>query len=890
MSQEMKILFAGVAFAARMSMGAVCSWNPQGSGGWADDARWVPRAPATGDTVDFCGCTGLVTKADSAVLAHVASVTLTGPGSGLVISNTVADGDFEFPVPVSGDGVLIKQGDGVVRMTCTETATKTGFWMRRGLEVLDGTLYLPRAPKIDLWLWRVTVMEPGVFVHTGTSYTRVQEGLWGTGTVSNDTSKPLYLGGGTPESPAVFSGRFVNQAYPCLQNFTATNKVQYFTGTNSSNAKTPLHYSTDGTLGLQKIGSGTKSSDPSSAGSCNVGIYFRGLRNRLLYLGTGENVLRTISFGTGACDVELDAGAQGGLNLNGALTIQPDECNVMNALTLSGCGENVFNATYATVTNPAGRPVAHYLTKAGTGSWRFTDGKTRSAIGTVDVRKGTLRFDSIAERGTDCALGPANLTHTKYYAVYNSKNPGLFDIDDSKALPYAIRLGNGTDAVDDEHLATLDYSGTVSANIGTRVIAVIGAGRLRTSSAALGWRGVTAADTGRHTLALESTDYPVSVVVTNGPGVLDIVKEGNGGALISAGSRLTGSLAVRGGTLSVNGPAYAWYRLTVDETWNNATNSTGEKVPGGGGSLTLCQFALRDANGENQVLNIPHNKAADARPWLLEPGQAAIGVSNYRILGTDDFGRNVTWALSNLFSNAGTVTGVVRYDTVAKRDLQYNGVNTPPTNRISIVVRLPADAHPVTSYDLRCQGYWPKDDSSCLRMPRAWRVEGSADGVLWDTLSELTTNDNTYANIPTTETLRWYSSNSRTVGPGYALGATESSEDTILQLSGVSVAAGARFDARGGSATAAGLDYDCTAEGGGEIAGVTFAADAVVRLTGFQDNRLGCLLPLTLSGCRGLSSRSWQVQIDGETRSDYYARVGADGVRVLRHGFVILVR
>ena len=49
-------------------------------------------------------------------------------------------------------------------------------------------------------------------------------------------------------------------------------------------------------------------------------------------------------------------------------------------------------------------------------------------IGTEEVKKGELKFDSIAERGTDCALGPANLTQSRYYGSYSVTNPSTRDI------------------------------------------------------------------------------------------------------------------------------------------------------------------------------------------------------------------------------------------------------------------------------------------------------------------------------------------------------------------------------------------------------------------------------------------------------------------------------
>ena len=895
----MKVLKIGICLGAvvwaDVLLGGTCVWNPVGSGGWAEDGRWLEnKAPGAGDVVEFRDCTGIVTKADAPTLAKIASVKLTGSGSGLVMSNDAEDGDFEFGKPVAGDGVLIKRGTGVTRMTYAETAVKTGYWMAGGLEVLEGTLVLPRSPSTDLYLTKLTVMAPGVFMHTGNSYTRIVNGLWGNGTVSNDVSKPMYISGGTAQSPAVFSGRFTGMAYPCLQsNGTASNLVQYFTGVDSDCTRDFLLYMTDGVAGFAKFGN-TADGAKGSVGRAQQTLYYRGQRGRMLYLGDGETVTKTIGFGTGTQEAILDAGEHGGLTFNGTFSVVADQCNHMNALTLDGNGENVINVEYATVTNPAGRDVAHYVTKEGNGSWRFTAGKKRTMIGTLEVKKGDLKFDSIAERGTDCAVGPANLTQSKYTGSYNANKPQTRDIDDSKTVPYAFLLGNGEDAADDAHLATLNYTGDANADIRTRAIAVRGAGRLKTSTAQLAWAGITSAAAGEHSIVLENdAAHALSVVVTNGCGTMGVVKQGEGRCVLGAGSVLSGELQVKGGELRVPGGKYEWYRFTVTETWNYATNALGQTLGGNGGPVTMRQFALMDDRGENQILNLVHNKAADGASALLAPGEAAIGCTDYRVLGTDDHGRNVTWALSNLFTTAATYTGLVRvrYTSSGTADQTYRGVDTDSSRHISVIIRLPTSAKPVTHYDIRCQGYWPDDSSAGQRMPRAWTLEGSVDGVAWDLLSTVTTNDNTYANIPTGSYGRWYSNNSTTQGKGYGPVATETSHGgTAVHPSSVAVSAGAKLNVAGGSVLADGISYDCSAGRGGTLSGVAFSSEAVVRLSGLQKDQFGTLLPLTLENCTGYANRPWNVEIDGVPVSSCSARVGADGIRVQRMGFTILFR
>ena len=100
------------------------------------------------------------------------------------------------------------------------------------------------------------------------------------------------------------------------------------------------------------------------------------------------------------------------------------------------------------------------------------------------MKGGVLEFDSIAERGTICSLGYQKVLHENYFGAK----------DASRAVPYAFRLGDGTNAVRTA-TGTLSYVGAADASCSTRPIALSGAGRLRNASACrLDWAGVTSLD------------------------------------------------------------------------------------------------------------------------------------------------------------------------------------------------------------------------------------------------------------------------------------------------------------------------------------------------------------------------------------------------------------
>ena len=140
--------------------------------------------------------------------------------------------------------------------------------------------------------------------------------------------------------------------------------------------------------------------------------------------------------------------------------------------------------------------------------------------------------------------------------------------------------------------------------------------------------------------------------VTNGPGRLSVAKDGSGSWTVGGDYDFTGDVTVRQGGLRLAGTDYEWYRLTIMQTWAGITNAAGEAIDGDGGVFSLKQWALMDKDGENQFKGeIAHNFDADGRPWLLNPGECAMGTTNYQNLGTNS-GWPERYDINNLFVNA----------------------------------------------------------------------------------------------------------------------------------------------------------------------------------------------------------------------------------------------
>ena len=875
---------AAAAVAASLSLaasGANLAWDPNGSGGWGDSTRWQGGGtPGAGDTVSFSGCTGIVTAADAAYLSGISAVTFAN-GAGLVFSNEAGEADLSCGAKFTGDGVLIKRGGGDVRLTCVETAAKQAFWMTRGIEVYDGRFFMPRSINKECWIKRLAVYDPGVFVQAGNSQVSyVDGGLYGDGTISNDVSKTFRVMGGSTNDMPVFSGKFVGKAYFVTYG-DAGGKGQYLTGTRGSTTSNGLLlYGQGYVFGAQTFGT---ADHPASWG--NGQAQWRGKGAYLLYLGEGETSNKTFFFGNGGQDVTLDAGERGGLELTESWSTSQTENNYMNAVTFAGNGTNVFNASYTTTTNKYGAPIGHYVTKKGDGAWRFTAGKTRNMRSVFETQRGELQFESIAERGTTCALGDASLLYSHYFGA----------IDATKAVSYAYLVGDGETGPEDAHLATMNYVGEEEASVSTRPIAVKGAGRLKSDGASLAWGGITAASAGAHTAVLGGdAEMSWASSVTNGPGTLSVAKDGAGAWTVCGDYDFSGDVAARDGRLRLAGTNYEWYRLTIMQTWGSTTNSSGNAFAGDGSNFTLRRWALLDDDGVNQIPDLPHNTAADGRPWALAPGEAAMNNTNYLFLGR---ATGVIWkyALSNLFATATANDGNYNFAVVnASPNGGYYNLNNDVSytqSWVRVVVRLPKGASPVTHYDLKAHSYIDAGgESTGARIPRSWMVEGSADGISWTPLD--TVISNAYENAVSGGSGHWFSNNKTTLEAGFGPYPSGESRVRPAKVASVSAAAGATLESLD-TLAAGGIVYDCAA-GGGAASGFAFAPDASVRLVNCDASAIAggkAFFPLDLSGCTGFEDTSgWTLSINGRPAPSRRLRVSKDGITIVPVGFVMSIR
>lgn len=882
MSFQKTFVVAGLAVCAFAGPAAVeCEWNPNGSGNWSSATRWKNGVVLTGEATDIAvtinGCTGTVTEADAALFAKASTITLTGAASCLVVENSSAQ-DLSCPAKFMGDGAFLKLGNGACWLTfqpVKTTGNAKGFDITGGWGVRGGLLAFPRGVTVEPELQKVSVWAPGVVLFPGGASSHLAQGLWGDGIVSNDVSNTIRLEGGTLDHPAVFSGDIVNHGY-----VTPYGKgVQYLTGTNSTAGKDLLVFGS-GLVGVRRFGA----TDNPNGSWGTVNVQFRGSAT-VLYLGDGERTTKNFTFGAGASKGVIDGGEHGGLVLRGNLSVSTENLK-MHLLYLKGNGgTNEVNAAVGSAWKPSGAPaITPHVIKQGPGTWAFTYATMKNLRGGFSVEEGTLLFTSIAEAGADCALGDATILHSPYCGVR----------DDEKAVPYAFLLGDGGTDVSSPTLATMAYEGAVPGFVSTRPIALKGAGRLKSDTSSISWAGITASDKNEHTLVLGgATGGSVASCVTNGPGTVSVVKDGAGTWTISGDYDVKGGVAANEGRLRLAGTDCEWYRLSIIENWWAATNALGNPVdPDGDASrCVIRQFALFDDDGNNQILNLAHNTAADGKPALLAPGEAAMGTDRYTVLGSTPEKR-AEYALTNLFTES-TATCFSALNNRPNSDETWSigGANYNPADEshwVRVVMRLPVGAKPVTHYDIRAVGSYPGTGSATLRLPRSWRLEGSADGVNWRILDEVISNG--YDRIVTGGGNHWFSNNKTTSGGGYGpIAATMPAARRPTSLAAVSAAEGATLESVG-ALTADGIAYDGE-KGGGTISGFTFSSDATLRLTNCEMPKTGSLhLPISIVNSSGFANREWSVVLDGQVRHGLYAVVREDGIDVFRRGLVLIVR
>lgn len=851
------ILSVAVLAAALPISAAECVWTGP-SGNWGDASGWNGgvKPSAAGDTVKITGdgVTVTVTDSDIANFQLVTAIAVESADSRIVVDTA---GDVTSPAEFSGGGKLVKTGASELFLSYPGVANSTyGPVGRIGeLVISNGVVRMPDRTLAaglsnGISLPRFSVWKPGILSLGNTPYTYCPWGIRGDGTITNANSGCQLSStcfGITDDIP-VFSGKLEPNVEFTISRHDNTHvpAVQYMSGEGSDR---DISLRLDGVVGITKFG---MIGGRSPLGS-RPDIQLRSYSSKIICLGNvPEETDRNISFGYNCALGTVDAGAYGGVTFRGQWFISAysgwgDGNYKCNTVCLTG--SNTVPCVVACVMYDKEDRAATYWRKEGTGTWRFS-GSIKDMMGTFDVRRGTLQFDSLAEKGVRCALGLSTMT---YEDASHLADRTLADME-SRKVPYAFRLGDENLDETTEALATLEYVGESPVKCSTRPIAVTGAGRIMSTGGDLNLAGAMALGTGTGTLVLDGTGNDVFSSVTNGSGSLSVVKRGSGTWRLEDDIDVDSAIAEEG-TLEI-GSRYTWYRWTI--TANN----------GGAGNAWIASFngfALMDAAG-NVVNGTLGSKgmATSGRPDLLEPGQMCY----YRHFDStgNRIPSNSFWWLPDEEKFYG---GPAAIDITVKPD----DSSTHP-----VIYFRPDAGVEVHKYDIL-------SDTAAAREVAYWELAGSTDGANWTPLHVIDATTGTPA--PFSSQL-WYSTGTAERG-GYVIPPGKADAKVAVGAVGVRAGGVLRFIGTSVGKEVSSLVIDA-ADPGGTIEGVSFPAEGVLEIRNWSDQKIDVDLPVDLTGCTGCENISgWRLSLDGNA-SGKCIIAGKDGVRIRRRGLLIGIR
>ena len=866
--------------------------------------------------------------ADSASWALVGKLARIRPktdASVLVVN--VDSGNPTFPTiftqregstVTSGKGKLVKTGDGSLTLGdyFREYGGSSGtlnYDYYATLVVSNGVLKLPQQLSNAFWVYRLEIARGATLV-LGKSDTYPRAYV-GEGTITTEFSSPyskLMLSNNESER-FDFAGVITGKVRLCPE-LAYMNLMGVDSDFNVSDGASIGR----GCIGVMKFGCIADEASSIGAGhyhdangkSVEIPFTVRNVGGTWRYLGTGETSDRRLT--VWQSPAVLDGGAHGGLTLSGKIYGYDQgggstgTTAMMHQLVLCGSNETAcvisgetplwyaLNNTKQGYTGEVTNYTFH-VTKRGSGTWRFAAAK-RHLAGAIAVEDGTLQFDSINETNRPSALGTASILREPYTGVWNP----------SKAFAPALTLGTASTT------GALEFTGGDNdvSWTATRPIVLKGDGRILNSTArGLRLKGVTvAADApGAKTLSLggggqgENELLDVSDTVES---PVTVVKEGPGTWTLGGNQSVRGGIDVKSGTLRIRKPTdlYRYYKLTVRGIIGSFVDDKG--TTRSSKRLNLRQIGLYDK--DNMRIDFTPVRVSNVS-CLCEGGvtyaeNLAYAGDTWSFYDTWSGGRDVFYA----FDSSADPTGEVKFwqTSFLRAGAESCPLESDPTTWVAAVWRLPESANPACGYDLavRYSEYGNAEhttkysDGNGAGQPTSWALAASVDGLTWDELSSVSTNETAFATHN-----KWCFAWNKTVAkPETAVHPTPcavSPRATVkptVFADGVkaSVAAGATLEVygEGDDVTISGLTIRGDV-GLGRVNGFCLAETGTIDFTDLPTDRQ-VSYPGALAGCKGLGNvASWSVTKGGQPTDKVSVAVREDGtVTVTRGGLVLIVR
>ena len=844
-----------------------------------------------------------VSDADAASFALLKSVAHIALPYGTRLT-VICGADETFPPSVTGNGTLVKMGQGELHLTShtIDTSKNIYYDLQAHYDIREGALRLPVADdvKTRTHSYLNFTIAQGATLYPVLNGSTQCYALNGEGNVvsSRESGTEDNLMVNQKSSTNIFSGTISGrQSLTLAAPFTRlTNLASSFTGNMQIR-----NYSTFGTvLETPTIGAAGANSP---LGSGNVLFSTGGAR--LLYTGTtGETTAKQFYILEGPAII--DAGAHGGLTFTGNWTPYSSNKSLIKVyLTGSNAVPCTVKGNVYTILDKDTQDqyYPYYFTKQGTGTWRFEQTKHRDLYyapqGVFAVEQGTLEFNTISNAGTYCALGYATELHKR-----EADTPSA-----ASKVEYAWLLG-GTDEAGRATEGRMLFTGALTSQVTNRPLALATAGAFGTTQARIRLCDVRTEGAGAKTLALEA---PAGItndlvdVAGSAEAPVGLVKRGAGMWRVSGAVSLGGPIAVEGGTLVIEnrptGSTYTWFRLTVKETAATCARYASYTRPDGVVTnfnssdkyVNMAEFALFDADGNR--INLGLKDAPSALD--IAYGQTTVdGASNAVTYNKDDA------TTLCLFDNvkptpSGEWCGGMRFYTTTQIRLDT------PSTWVPIVFRLTNGTARAVSCDFVYPGNASNDVSAVRRFPTAMRLEAGNDGIHWEQVWEDDAIElpwgvlNSYSWVSNSDEwwAGYHTARKASAGKSFAFSQTgqQRAAPALASLPNLSVAAGATFrvesDAGASAPTVSGVTVDGAA-GAGTVEGVAFAANGTIDVTGITDAQ-AVTLPLGFAGTDGAANlQNWSVTVDGEPPVKYSCTVSADGsqLTVARRGTIFVVR